>query len=86
MSGISDSQDGTKIEKYECCYCYRVFPDNFRRMEHESYGHHALKDVYRSRFYKNIHSKIKKLEDEIEEKTKIINSLEERVSKIEKTT
>lgn len=25
MSGISDSQDGTKIEKYQCYYCYRVF-------------------------------------------------------------
>ena len=86
MSGISDAQNDTKIESYECYYCDRVFPDNFRRKEHISYGHNALRDVYGSKFYKDVYSRIKKLETQIEEKTKIISSLEERISKIEKTT
>lgn len=65
------------LEKYECYYCDRVFPYNYMMKEHVSYGHNALREVYGSKFYKDIYNRIKNLETLLEEKDKIItqNSL-----------
>lgn len=73
-------------QKYECYYCDRVFPNNFMMKEHISYGHNALREVYGSKFYKDVYSRIKKLESELEEKNKIINSMEERILQLSLVT
>lgn len=71
-----------EIQKYECYYCDRVFLNNFMMKEHISYGHTALREVYGSKFYKDIYSRIKKLETELDQKNKKINHLEELVLQI----
>lgn len=73
----------SKIEKYECDYCYRIFHNNFMLKDHISNQHNILREVYSSKFYKDIYSRIKKLDSELEEKNKIINFLEKRISNIE---
>lgn len=69
------------FQTYKCYYCDKVFSSNFMMKEHISYEHQKDKNIYKK--IKELETIIYLMKVQIEEKTKIINSLEERLSKIE---
>jgi hypothetical protein len=70
-------------QEFKCNYCNYCNKDFFLVKEHTSYSHKGLMDVYRSNFYRDVYSRIKKLENLLEEKDKIILEFEDRLSKLE---
>jgi len=70
-------------QEFKCNYCNKDFSSLFMVKEHISYSHKSLMDVYRSNFYRDVYSRIKKLETLLEEKDKIILEFEDRLSKLE---